>query len=281
MLLFQGGIWRVSRTGRRRLIIGTVRLIIGSIRPVRCNSCRLTHRVGRLLLWLRRLLLRILICGAIILLWLVVRRCGWRISWIGLGLRRASGLGLRGRRNPDRLLRRLLNLRQCLWLLPRLSMLWLWRALNLLLFLYLHLVNFSACQRFATIGLNGFLLLNERHGRRRRCNFCHHRAVYDGLRRFDRGSHGGAENRFSRRRNRRSGDTHGCSSDLPLIHLNNIPGDRLCRNEGLRSGGGDRTRDSLVHVLDVGHIYVGAVIGVVDDGGVVIVVDHGVGHSGV
>ena len=116
MFQFQGGIRRVRSAGGWRLVIGAVRIrrIVGGIRLIRRDSHWLTGPIALLRRCLRRLLLRILICRAIVLL-LVVRRCCGLIWGTGLSWRRVSILRLHWRCNPDCLLRRLLNLcwRQC------------------------------------------------------------------------------------------------------------------------------------------------------------------------
>src|SRR6266436_2593193 len=122
------------------------------------------------------------------------------------------------------------------------------------------------------VGLDGCLTLRKRQrsGRRRR--------LRDDRTRLDRSgrliAHGGAATKNSLLRRHDGGPSNGYlrCGHLPLINPNHVAPNGLSGAEGLAGSRGDPACDTLVHIRYVGNVFV-------DDGGVVIIVDHGLVHS--
>src|SRR6266436_1260983 len=122
------------------------------------------------------------------------------------------------------------------------------------------------------VGLDGCLTLRKRQrsGRRRR--------LRDDRTRLDRSgrliAHGGAATKNSLLRRHDGGPSNGYlrCGHFPLINPNHVAPNGLSGAEGLAGSRGDPACDTLVHIRYVGNVFV-------DDGGVVIIVDHGLVHS--
>src|SRR6266403_1436197 len=121
------------------------------------------------------------------------------------------------------------------------------------------------------IGFDSCLTLRKRQrsGRRRR--------LRDDRTRLDRSgrliTHGGAATKNSLLRRHDGGPSNGYlrCGHFPLINPNHVAPNGLSGAEGLAGSRGDPACDTLVHIRYVGNVFV-------DDGGVVIIVDHGLIH---
>src|SRR5882762_6645789 len=86
-------------------------------------------------------------------------------------------------------------------------------------------------------------------------------------------THGGAATKNSLLRRHDGGPSNGYLrfGHFPLINPNHVAPNRLSGAEGLAGSRGDPACHTLVHISYVGNVFV-------DDGGVVIIVDHGLIH---
>src|SRR6266478_2298462 len=121
------------------------------------------------------------------------------------------------------------------------------------------------------VGLDGCLTLRKRQRSGRRRRLCDDRTRLDRSGRLI--AHGGAATKNSLPRRHDGGSCNGYlrCGHFPLINANHVAPNRLSEAEGLAGSRGDPACDTLVHIRYVGNVFV-------DDGGVVIVVDHGLVH---
>src|SRR5882762_7245177 len=135
----------------------------------------------------------------------------------------------------------------------------------------LHLADLRIRNGLPFIGFDSCLTLRKRQrsGRRRR--------LRDDRTRLDRSgrliAHGGAATKNSLLRRHDGGPSNGYlrCGHFPLINPNHVAPNGLSGAEGLAGSRGDPACDTLVHIRYVGNVFV-------DDGGVVIIVDHGLIH---
>src|SRR6266478_5110591 len=121
------------------------------------------------------------------------------------------------------------------------------------------------------VGLDGCLTLRKRQRSGRRRRLCDDRTRLDRSGRLI--AHGGAATKNSLPRRHDGGSCNGYlrCGHFPLINPNHVAPNGLSGAEGLAGSRGDPACDTLVHIRYVGNVFV-------DDGGVVIVVDHGLVH---
>src|SRR6267378_3783730 len=121
------------------------------------------------------------------------------------------------------------------------------------------------------IGFDSCLTLRKRQRSGRRGRLGNNRTRLDRSGRLI--ANGGAATKNSLLRRHDGGPSNGYlrCGHFPLINPNHVAPNRLSGTEGLAGSRGDPACDTLVHISYVGNVFV-------DDGGVVIIVDHGLIH---